>query len=111
MHIKRDPDFITYGDACLEVGGGFADQLFWWHVEWPREIKKLTLKHLKITRKCHTSKDLVSINLLEFAVEIINYAAIIVCFKEHPTTCSHESQLPLNWTDNMTSNFWIRKET
>ena len=42
-------------------------------------------------------------------MEIINYAAIIVCFKEHPTTCSHESQLPLNWTDNMTSKSWIRK--
>ena len=50
-----------------------------------------------------------SINFPDLTVEIINYAAIIVSFKEHPTTCSHESQLPLNWTDNMTSKSWIRK--
>ena len=42
-------------------------------------------------------------------MEIINYAAIIVYFKEHPTTCSHEFPLLLNWTDNMTSKSWIRK--
>ena len=42
--VKRDPDFTTYGDDCLEAGGEFADQLFWWHVEWPDEIKALTLK-------------------------------------------------------------------
>ena len=69
----------------------------------------MTLKNLKITRRCHKSKDLVSINLLEFAVEIINYAAIIVYFKENPTTCPHEFPLLLNWTDNMTSKSWIRK--
>ena len=26
--IKREPDFITLGDASLEAGGGFADNLF-----------------------------------------------------------------------------------
>ena len=107
--VKRDPDFITFGDACLEAGGGYSDNLFWWHVEWPETIKKLTLKHLKISRRCKISKELVSINLLEFVVEIINYAAIIVFFRENPKTCSHEYPLLLNWTDNMTSKSWIRK--
>ena len=26
--VKRDPAFITYGDACLEAGGGFSENLF-----------------------------------------------------------------------------------
>ena len=48
--VKRMPDFITFGDACLEAGGGYSENLFWWHVEWPESIKKLTLKRLKIAR-------------------------------------------------------------
>ena len=109
-HIfKKDPDFITYGDVCLEAGGGYSENIFWWHVEWRNEIKALTLKNLKITRRCEKSKELDSVNLLEFAVEIINYAGIIVYFRENPTTCFHEFPLLLNWTDNMTSKSWIRK--
>ena len=53
--IDRDPDFETYGDASLEAAGGFAYNIFWWHVEWPENIKSLTLKNLTITRKCTTS--------------------------------------------------------
>ena len=52
---------------------------------------------------------MVSINLLEFVDEIINYAAIIVFFRENPNSCSNEYPLLLNWTDNMTSKSWIRK--
>ena len=41
--VQREPDFVTYGDACLEAGGGFSDGKFWWHVEWPESIKILLL--------------------------------------------------------------------
>ena len=54
--IQREPDFITYGDAYLEVGGGYSENLFWWHVEWPDNIKALTLKNLVITRRCKTNR-------------------------------------------------------
>ena len=107
--VQREPDFVTYGDACLEAGGGFSDGKFWWHVEWPESIKNLTLKRLTFTRKCKVTDKLVSINLLEFAVQIINYAAITVMFREHPELCPHGFPLLLNWIDNMSAKSWIRK--
>ena len=107
--VKREPDFTTFGDACLEAGGGFLKDVFWWHVEWPQEIKSLTLKNIIVSRKCTMTDQLISINLLEFVVEIINYAAITVLFRENPTLCKHLFPLLLNWTDNKTAKAWIRK--
>ena len=37
--VSRDPEFVSYGDAFLEAGGGFSHNLFWWYVEWPLRIK------------------------------------------------------------------------
>ena len=107
--IKRDPDFTSYGDACLEAGGGYSENLFWWHIEWPNQIKSLTIKNLTVTRKCSETNNLVSINLLEFVVEIINYAAITLLFQNQPSLCTHSFPLLLNWTNNMSSKTWLRK--
>ena len=107
--IHRDPDFVTYGDACLEAGGGYSENLFWWHIEWPEKIKALTLKNITITRRCSITNDLVSINLLEFVVEIINYAAISLSFKDNQSESKHKFPMLLNWTDNTTSKTWLRK--
>ena len=107
--IHRDPDFVTYGDACLEAGGGYSENQFWWHIEWPEKIKALTLKNITITRRCSITNDLVSINLLEFVVEIINYAAISLSFKDNQSESKHKFPMLLNWTDNTTSKTWLRK--
>ena len=107
--INRDPDFTSYGDACLEAGGGYSEKLFWWHVEWPDQIKSLTIKNLTVTRTCSQTNNLVSINLLEFVVKIINYAAITSLFRKHPSLCTHSFPLLLNWTNNMFSKAWLRK--
>ena len=42
-------------------------------------------------------------------MEIINYAAITVLFRENPSLCRHLYPLLLNWIDNMNSKSWIRK--
>ena len=107
--VHRDPEFITFGDASLEAGGGFANDCFWWHTAWSTEIKSLTLKNLTITRRCKLSNDLISINLLEFVVEIINYAAISTLIKDNLVTLAHEYPILLNWTDNKSAQSWIRK--
>ena len=74
--IDRDLDFISYGDASLDAGGGFVENLFWWHTEWSQDVQTLTLKNLIITRKCKLTEESILINLLEFVIEIINYTAV-----------------------------------
>ena len=86
--IDREAEYIAYGNASLEVAGGFFEGNFWWHVEWLEEIKALTLKNLMVTRICKMTNRLISINLLEFVVEIINYAAATHLFIVHPVYLS-----------------------
>ena len=67
------------------------------------------MKILKTKRRCKLSNKLISINLLEFVVEIISYAAVTVLFKDNPKLCSKSYPLLLNLTDDKTSEAWIRK--
>ena len=50
-----------------------------------------------------------SIYLLEFVVEIINYEAITFLFQNNPGLYKHPFPLLMNWTDNITSKSWIKK--
>ena len=106
--IKRKPDFTSYGDSSLEAGGGCSSD-FLWHIEWPNEIKALTLKNITVSRRYQETGVLVSINILEFAVEIVNYEAVTLLFKDDPALSGHEYSMLLDWTDNMTSKTWLIK--
>ena len=50
-----------------------------------------------------------SINPLEFVVDIINYKAITILLQNNPGLYKHLFPLLLNQPDNMTSKFWMKK--
>ena len=50
--------------------------------------------------RCKITNELISINLLEVLVEIINYAAVTVLFQKDPTLYRYDFPIILNWTDN-----------
>lgn len=70
--VPRDGTYKAAADACKRAGGGWSICLrFWWHQEWLEEIvRRARLPNNK-------SGQLISINVLEMACVIINYAAAI----------------------------------
>ena len=100
--IERTPFASSYGDACLDAAGGYSIGLkCWWHFKFPSEVVLRTLKHLP------DNKDgrLISINVLEFVVVIIDYcAALTVITAEHVTYDHHP--ILLNIADNTSAHSW-----
>ena len=73
--IPHDPTFQAWGDSSLFTAGGLSfDLKIWWYMEWPEEIQQRNIKHFKVKYCDYKTGKLISINLLEFAVIIINYA-------------------------------------
>ena len=109
--VEREADFHTFGDACLNAAGGYCDSpKFWWHLQLPDWIRARTMKHWKLMVKEKTTDKLISINILEFVVEIINYATLIEYIKLYPEILPHLYPVLKNWTDNMTTRSGVRKE-
>ena len=100
--IKKTPVSTTFGDACLDAGGGYSLKMkFWWHIQFPDEIVQRTLKHLSNNE----SNNFISINVLEFLVVIINYcAALTVVTTERFTDDPHP--VLLNIVDNTSAHSW-----
>ena len=100
--IKRTPYASTFGDACLDTGGGYSTKLkFWWHLEFPEAVVERTLKHLPNNK----DEKLISINVLEFVIVIVNYcAALTVIMVENPT--DDPFPILLNAVDNTSAHSW-----
>jgi hypothetical protein len=100
--VPRDPFATAFGDACLHGAGGYSISLgFWWHLEFPEDVKQRTLLH-----KQDNSDDLlISINVLEFVTVILNYCAML-----HILTTTDVTDDPhpvvLNVTDNRSALNW-----
>jgi hypothetical protein len=79
--VRRNPSAKAWSDSCLYAAGGFStDMGFWWYLEWPKEILECTLKFVKNNK----DGNLISINVLEYAAGLINYAASYHYYLTHP---------------------------
>jgi hypothetical protein len=66
------PTFVIFGDSCLKGFRGFSLSLgFWWHLPFPEEVKL----HMLLHKQDNIDGQLISINVLEFVIVIINYCA------------------------------------
>ena len=106
--IPRTPDFSAWGDSSIEAAGGFSLNLkFFWHVKWPKEITSKTLKYFTIRTK--ENEQIISINLLEYAVVIVNYAIATKIISDQKLCSKFKYQSLLNWSDNKTAISWTKK--
>ena len=107
--IPRDPDYIAYGDACLDGAGGFSTKLkFWWFIPWPDEIKNRNIKNFQ-TKYNTPSGDILSINLLEYIAIIISYTAAIHLLHTNQITPNHPYPTIKIYSDNKSAIAWTTK--
>ncbi|KAL7525092.1 hypothetical protein ACHAXR_000858, partial [Thalassiosira sp. AJA248-18] len=103
--VRRDPSASAWSDSCLRAAGGFStDMRFWWYYEWPPEIRKYTLIYVR----CNKDGTLISINVLEYAALLINYAASYHYYLNHPDPSDPYPVLKL-YADNTASESWVVK--
>jgi len=100
--ILRTPFGQQFGDASLLAGGGFSiDLRFIWQLYFPDKVVKRTLLH----NRDGSIGQLVSINVLEFVVVVISYAAAYTVITTEQTT-NDPCPIVLNVTDNMSALSW-----
>ena len=104
--IPREPSGTGWSDSCLRAAGGFSkDMMFWWYLEWPEEIRRRTLLHIKN----NDDGKLISINVLEYAALIINYVASCYYFIHHSPSTADPYPVVLLYADNTTAESWMQK--
>ena len=97
--IPRTPDYQAWGDSSLDAAGGYSFGLgFYWHLSWPESIRSKSVRFFK--RKAKFAGEIISINLLEYIVVIINYAISSYLYKSRNLGSQYPHQTLLNWSDN-----------
>ncbi len=100
--IPRTSFATTIGDSLLEGAGGFSVTLgFWWHICFPDKVVWRTLQF----KTSNNNGTLVSINVLEFVMVIINYCAALHVVRISPVT-DNPHPVNLNVTDNSSTLSW-----
>jgi hypothetical protein len=92
----------AFRDSCLKEARGYSTKIgFWWHIDFPEEIKRQTL----LFKSDNQDGTLISINVLKFVMVIINYVASL-----HVITSTNFTDVPhpvlLNVTDNTPALSW-----
>ena len=106
--IPRTPGFQVWGDSSLDAAGGFSIDLgFYWHYTWPDSIRTKSVRFFK--RKAKFDGEIISINLLEYMVIIINYATSSFLFKSHNLGAQYPHQTVLIWSDNRSAIAWTKQ--
>ena len=105
--IPRDPQFTSFGDACLKGGGAFCHELqFWFDMHWSDATKQAI------------EANEVHINVMEFVVVIVQLAATITLLEEPSLYEPLQMKFPngiaklaklLIRTDNSPSQNWAHK--
>ena len=102
--VEREPTFVSYGDASLINGGGWSiDLRFWWCIVWPDVIETRTVRCINDNR----GGNLLSINILEYLVVIIDYAASQAAIAIDPPEDEHPNLL--NRVDDTSAHSWSTK--
>ena len=106
--IKRTPDYQAWGDSSLHAAGGYSIDLgFYWYMSWPMSIQTKSIKYFK--RKAKYNGEIISINLLEYIVIIINYAISTTIFQRKNLGATYPHQTLLNWSDNRSAIAWTKQ--
>ncbi len=103
--VDRDPTGKSWCDSSLDAGGGWSKSCsFWWHLPWSDQIRAATLRF----HRNHSDKELISINVLEFAAAIITYAGMTLYYRLHRDP-SNPFPLALIYIDNVAAEIWCIK--
>ncbi len=101
--IPQTPFATTIEDSLLEGAGGFSVTLgFWWHICFPDEVVRRTLRF----KTSNNNGMLVLINVLEFVTVIINYCAALHVVRTSPVTDDPHPVI-LNVTDKLGECFLV----
>jgi hypothetical protein len=103
--VRREPSSRAWSDSCLYAAGGYSvDMGFWWYIKWPDEVRMRTLTFVR----SNEHGQLVSINVLEYAGMLINYAAASHFYQHFPDTSDPFPKV-LFFADNTAAESWMLK--
>jgi hypothetical protein len=103
--VRRDPSSLAWSDSSLKAAGGYSSTMkYWWYIEWPAEVRQYTLIYVRN----NSEGTLVSINVLEYAALLINYAA---AYHYHHNNPDPTDPYPIVqfFADNSACESWMEK--
>lgn len=103
--VRRDPSAMAWSDSSLTASGGYSDSMgYWYYYKWPKEIQSQTLIYVRNNK----DGNLVSINVLEYAALLINYAAAYHYYINNPDPSDPYPSV-LFYADNSACESWMEK--